>query len=71
MTIVQSIQTRWCKFPYEKQTYEDGSISFKHLTPEEYDAEHSEALNKAMADEERDLKRLGEIIEKNMLDWWD
>ena len=66
-----TVKDKWGKFPYEKRTYEDGSISFKQLTPEEYDAEYSEALKNAVADEEKDLKRLGEIIEKNMLDWWD
>lgn len=37
----------------------------------EDDKEMSDAYKKARSDEERDLRRLGEIIEKNMLDWWD
>jgi hypothetical protein len=65
------IKEKWGKFPYEKTTYADGSTGYHHLTPEEYDKETREAYEKAHVDEERDLKRLGELIEKNMLDWWD
>jgi hypothetical protein len=66
-----AIEAKWGKFPYEKITYADGSTCYKHLSPDEYDAERRIAYDNAHADEERDLKRLGELIEKNMLDWWD
>ena len=65
------IEEKWGKFPYEKTTCADGSTSYHHLTPEGYDKERHEAYDKGHADEERDLKRLGELIEQNMLDWWD
>jgi len=35
-----------------------------------FDFDYKTALDRAAADEEQDLKRLGELIEKNMLDWW-
>jgi hypothetical protein len=41
------------------------------LTPEGYDEDQSAAYQKGWADELSDLKRLGEIVEKNMMDWWD
>jgi len=66
-----AVEDKWGKFPYEKTTYANGSVGFQHLTPDGYDEERSAAYEKACADEEKDLKRLGEIIEKNMLDWWD
>jgi len=65
------INERWGKFPYEKTTYANGSVGFRHLTPEGYNEEIRIAYEKARADEEKDLKRLGEIVEQHMLDWWD
>lgn len=68
---INAIEKKWGKFHYEKTTYANGSIGFNHMTPEGYNEEMREAYEKANADEEKDLKRLGEIIERNMLDWWD
>ena len=67
----EPVEQKWGKYPYKKTTYEDGSIGFEHLTPDGYDREMHEAYEKAAADEKADLKRLGELIEQNMLDWWD
>ena len=66
-----AIEGKWGKFPYEKTTYADRSTGFRHLTPDGYDADRTAAYEKGMADQESDLKQLGELIEKNMLDWWD
>ena len=67
----EPIEQKWGKYPYRKTTYEDGSVGFEHLTPEGYDLEMHEAYEKASEDEQADLKRLGELMEQNMLDWWD
>ena len=66
-----AVEEKWGKFPYEKTTYANGSTGFRHLTPNGYDTDMHAANEKANADQERDLKRLGELIEKNMPDWWD
>ena len=68
---LDAVKTKWGKFPYEKTTYSNGDTGFQHLTPDGYDVEIKEAYEKGNVDEERDLKRLGEIIEQNMMDWWD
>jgi hypothetical protein len=68
---LKTVKDKWGQFPYEQTRYGDGSTSYKHLTPEGYDAEITAAYEKGQADENRDLKRLGELIEKYMLDWWD
>ena len=65
------IEEKWGEFPYEKTTYANGATSYHHLTPEDYEKERREAYDKGHADEEQDLKRLGELIKKNMPDWWD
>ena len=67
----EPVEQKWGKYPYRKITYEDGSVGFEHLTPEGYDLEMHEAYEKAAEDEQADLKRLGELMEQNMLDWWD
>ena len=67
----EPIEQKWGKYPYKKTTYENGSVGFEHLTPDGYDQQIHEAYEKAVADEQADLKRLGELIEQNMLDWWD
>ena len=67
----EEVERKWGKFPYKKTTYTDGSVGFEHLTPSGYDDEMHVAYEKAIADEQSDLKRIGEIVEKNMLDWWD
>jgi len=67
----EPVEQKWGKYPYRKTTYEDGSVGFEHLTPDGYDQEMHEAYEAADADEQADLKRLGELIEQNMLDWWD
>ena len=66
----EPVDDKWDKFPYEKTTYVNGSTGYRHLTPDAYDKEIHEAYEKAEADEQADLKRLGELIEQNMLDWW-
>jgi len=68
---LDEVETKWGKFPYEKTTYANGSTGYKHLTPEGYEAERRTAYEKGHADEERDLKRLGELVTQNMMDWWD
>ena len=65
------VEAKWGEFPYEKTTYTNGSVGFQHLTPDGYDEDVNTAYEKANADEQADLKRLGELIEKNMMDWWD
>jgi hypothetical protein len=65
------VKEKWGKFPYEKTTYANGSTGFQHLTPEGYDDEIRTAYQKGDADEENDLKRLGELMAQNMPDWWD
>jgi|GEM_PF-3201648 len=65
------VTQKWGNFPYEKATYSDGSVGLNHLTPEGYDAEMRTAYEQSAAEERRDLKRLGEIVERNMLDWGD
>ncbi|MCL2301617.1 MAG: hypothetical protein FWC27_15880 [Firmicutes bacterium] len=67
----KSVEQKWGKYPYRKTTYEDGSVGFEHLTPDSYDREMHEAYEAASNDEQADLKRLGELMEQNMLDWWD
>ena len=64
------VEKKWGKFPYKKTTYV-ASVGYEHLTPKGYDEEISAAYKKAMEDEQNDLKRLGEIIQKDMLAWWD
>ena len=66
-----AVEEKWGKFPYEKTTYANGSTGFLHLTPEGYSDDFKTALDKGWEDEQNDLKRLGELIEKNMMDWWD
>ena len=66
-----AVEEKWGKFPYEKTTHANGSTGYLHLTPDGYDVDRHAAYEKAMADEQNDLKRLGELVEKNMLDWWD
>ena len=68
---IAAVKERWGKFPYEKTTYANGSTGFKHLTPDGYDDDYRDALQKGDANEAADLKRLGELVEQNMLDWWD
>jgi len=65
------VEEKWGKFPYEKTTFANGSVSFQHLTPDGYDDDKRAAYENGAADAGRDLKRLGELIEQNMLDWWD
>jgi hypothetical protein len=65
------VDEKWGEFPYEKTTYTSGSVGFKHLTPDGYDEEIHAAYEQADAYEQVDLKRLGELIEQNMMDWWD
>ena len=65
-----AVEEKWGKFPYEKTTYANGSVGFQHLTPDGYDEDMTVAYEKAMTDQEGDLKRLGELMEKNMPDWW-
>ena len=67
----KALEKKWGKFPYKRTTYANGDTSFEHLTPDGYSEERSEAYKKAETDEINDLKRLGELIEKNMMDWWD
>jgi hypothetical protein len=66
-----AVEAKWGKFPYEKTTYANGDTSFKHLAPDEHHADSKAAYEKGHADEERDLKRLGELVTQNMMDWWD
>jgi hypothetical protein len=66
-----AVEEKWGKFPYEKTIYDNGDTEFKHLTPDGYDEEICAAYGKGDADEENDLKRLGEIMAQNMPDWWD
>ena len=66
----KAVEEKWGKFPYEKTTYANGSTGFEHLVPEEYDKAMHEAYERAIEDETNDLKRLGEMIEKDMLSWW-
>jgi len=68
---LDAVEAKWGKFPYEKTTYADGATSYKHLTPEGYEEERRTAYNNGNADGERDLKRLGELVTQNMMDWWD
>ena len=67
----EPVEKKWGEFPYEKTTYANGSTGYKHLTPDGYDEDIHTAYEKAADDEQADLKRLGELIEQNMLDWWD
>jgi coenzyme F420-reducing hydrogenase alpha subunit len=64
-----AVEEKWGKFPYEKTTYADGSVSYRHLTPAGYDEDMRAAYAKARAAIDKDLRRLGEIIERNMMDW--
>lgn len=66
-----AVEEKWGQFPYEKTTYADGSVGFNHLTPDGYDTDMRAAYEKADKEEQYDLKRLGEIMEENMFDWWD
>lgn len=68
---LDALEVKWGKFPYEKTTYANGSTSYNHLTPEGYSEDRRTAYEKAHADRERDLKRLSELVERNMMDWWD
>jgi len=68
---IDAVEKKWGKFPYEKTTFANGSVSSKRLTPDWYISKMHKAHKKADADEERDLQRLGELMSQNMLDWWD
>ena len=67
---IETVEEKWGKFPYEKTTYANGSTRFKHLVPDGYHEDKSAAYEHGHTDGQRDLKRLGEIMEQNMLDWW-
>ena len=66
---IAAVNERWGKFPYEKTTYANGSTGYHHLAPDGYNADRRAAYEKAVEDEERDLKRLGELVEKDMMYW--
>jgi hypothetical protein len=68
---LDAVDEKWGNFPYERTKYANGSTGYKQLCPKEYEDARSEAYEQGQADEDRDLKRLGELIEKYMLDWWD
>jgi hypothetical protein len=64
---ITEVEEKWGKFKYEKETFANGSVSFKHLTPAQYDEELSILYDNAQKEQKNDLNRLGELISY----WWD